>query len=242
MLLMSAGCLLRSGPGARTPNPALPSMTAPEDTHSTHDNAGGVPTEAELIEYLQDVDQPVSLDRLAKATGATRDQLKSRVQELDERGLIIVSIGLYHVTTQMAEGVHPVADGGPRVDDVDVEVAAELTPAEIYTVLSNERRREVIRTVARKARRDGVGETYAPVSPLAEAVTSSESDFAPASDAPADEQHATYVSLVQTHLPLLDDFGVVEYYSRVQKVGATDTLLALDVVMNTVDDVAVEVP
>jgi len=71
-------------------------------------------------------------------------------------------------------------------------------------------------------------------------VTASESDFAATSDALADDQHATYVSLVQTHLPLLDDLSVVEYYSRVQKVGATDTLLALDAVMDVVDDVAME--
>lgn len=208
-------------------------MTAREGTRSSTDNSNGAPTDATLIDYLDDVDGPVSLDRLVERTGATRDALKSRLEELETRGLIIVSVGLYHVAIRLVDGVEPVADGGRPQSVGDVDLPAE----EIYTILSNERRRETLRFLAELAERDG--ESYAPVSPLAAVVCASNDDFSPATEDPdGDEQHSTYVSLVQTHLPLLHDLGAVEYYSRVQKVGPTDSGLAIAQLMDVVDKAA----
>ena len=211
-------------------------MTTPEDTRPTGDNTGGVPTEAALIDYLQDVDRPVSLDQLAKATGATRDALKARLEQLESRGLIIVSMGLYHVTISLVDGGQPIADGGRAQSITDVD----LLPEQIYTILSNERRRETLRVLARQAERDDNETTYAPVSPLAAVVCASDEDFSPAGDPGADDQHSTYVALTQTHLPLLHDLGAVEYHSRVQKVSPTDAGLALAHLMDVVDDAAAE--
>ena len=207
---------------------------ANEDTRSSTDNSTGAPTDAKLIDYLDDVDRPVSLDRLAKRTGATRDALKARVEELEARGLIIVSMGLYHVAIRLVDGVEPVADGGRPQSVGDVDLPAEA----IYTILSNERRRETLRFLAELTERND-GETYAPVSPLAAVVCASGDDFTPATETPdKDDQHSTYVSLVQTHLPLLHDLGAVEYYSRVQKVGPTDSGLAIAQLMDVVDEAA----
>lgn len=205
------------------------------DTRPTTDNTGGVPTEAALIEYLQDVDRPVSLDQLAKATGATRDGLKVRVESLEERGLIIVSMGLYYVTVRLVNGVQPIADGGtPTLIDA-VGDDLNLTPAEVHTVLANERRRETISVLARQAQQDGSEETYVSVSSLSTSVCaaggSDRADIAP------DDRHATYVTLTQTHLPLLHDFGVVEYYRRVKKVHPTETTSKLDKVLTAIDDI-----
>ena len=208
-------------------------MTAPEDTRSSTDNSTGAPTDAALIDYLDNVDRPVSIDCLIKRTGATRDALEARLGELEARGLIIVSMSLYHVTVRLVDSVEPVADGGRPQSVGDVDLPAE----EIYTILSNERRRETLRFLAELAERDG--ESYAPVSPLAAVVCASNDDFSPATEDPdRNEQHSTYVSLVQTHLPLLHDLGAVEYYSRVQKVGPTDSGLAIAQLMDVVDKAA----
>ena len=203
-----------------------------EDTRPTGDNTGGAPTEAELIDYLRDVDRPVSLDQLAKATGATRDALKTRLEQLEARGLIIVSMGLYHVTVSLVDGGQPIADGGHAQPVADVD----LLPEQIYTILSNERRRETLRFLSRLSERDG--ETYAPVSPLSAVVCASGEEFGPAGGPADGDQHATYVALTQTHLPLLHDLGAVEYYSRVQKVAPTDIGLALAQLMDVVDGAA----
>lgn len=207
-------------------------MTTPESTRPTGDNTGGAPTEAELIDHLQDIDRPVSLDQLAKATGAARDTLKGRLERLEARGLIIISIGLYYVTVSLVDGSQLVVDGGRAHPVADID----LSPEQIYTILSNERRRETLRFLSRLADRDA--ETYAPVGPLSAVVCASGEEFCPKTGGDDDDQHATYVALTQTHLPLLHDLGAVEYYSRVQKVAPTDIGLALTELMDIVDGAA----
>lgn len=213
-------------------------MTTRNDTRPAIDNSGGVPTEAALIEYLNNVERPVSLDQLANATEATPEQLKTRVESLKKRGLIVISIGLYHVTVRLVDNVQPVADGGKVEERVSVDYMIDLTPSEVYTVLSNERRRRTIRILARQLRQNGDEETYASVSPLAAVLCASQEGFSSATT--TNDQHSMYVTLTQTHLPLLHDLGAVEYYSRVQKVQPTDATLALDQLMDVVDDVASE--
>lgn len=210
-------------------------MTTSEDTRPGRHNAGdGAPTEAALINHLADVDRPGSLQQLADRLGTTRDQLKARVESLEERGLIIVSIGLYHVSVGLVDGVQPISDGGTPAP---TDSALDLTPDEVHTVLSNERRRETIRTLGRQARQDGDEETYVSVPSLSAAVCASDPGGVPADDTTASDQHATYVTLTQTHLPLLHDLGVVEYYSRVKKVSPTDTTLTLTAVLDLIDGV-----
>lgn len=210
-------------------------MTTPEDTRPGRHNTGdGAPTDAELINYLADVDRSVSLTQLTDRLGVTREQLKARIESLEERGLIIVSIGLYHVGVRLVEGVQPIADGGGLELVDDVAGGLDVTPADVYTALSNERRRETIRVLARQSRQDDSEETYVAVSSLSEAVCASGEDFSSADDLTPNNKHATYVTLTQTHLPLLDDLDVVEYYSRVQKVRPTDAILVLDAVLDMV--------
>jgi biotin operon repressor len=209
---------------------------ADDDTRSARDNTGGTPTEAALIEHLQDVDRPVSLDQLSKATGATREALKTRLEQLEARGQIIVSMGLYHVTVSLVDGAQPIADGGRKLDVDDVDLA----PEQIYTLLSNERRRETLRVLAKETARQEETPFYAPVSPLAAVVCTADEEFTPASVPDSGGQHSTYVALTQTHLPLLQDFGAVEYFSRVQKVRLTQDGRALAQLMDVVDDVATE--
>ena len=209
-------------------------MTTDQDTRSASDNSGGVPTDEELLGYLQEINRSISLKQLAESLGATRARLKPRIKSLEQKGLIIASIGLYHVSVRAVGSAQPVTDGGTP----DVVSDVDLTTEQILTLLSNERRRETIRVLARQSRRDGDETTYAPVSPLSAVVCASDEDFAPASDASTDDQHSTYVALTQTHLPLLHDNEVIEYHSRVQKVEPTGAVLALDQLLDIVDDVA----
>ncbi|SNR67947.1 DUF7344 domain-containing protein [Halorubrum vacuolatum] len=197
-------------------------MTTPEDTRPGRDNSTArAPIDVELINHLMEAGESVSIEYLADQLGVTRDRVKRRVRKLEEKGLIIVSIGLYHASVSLAGGVYPVSDGGdtPELDD-----------AVIYTALSNGRRRAVIRTLAEEARQAGGDETYVAVSALADVVHASEEGTPPSG------RHATYVSLTQTHLPLLDDLGVVEYYERVQKVHPV-LAITLDEVLDTVSGI-----
>lgn len=202
---------------------------ATEDTHSTTDNTGGVPTQAALIEYLQDVDRPVSLDQLASATVATREGLKPRLEQLEARGLIIVSMGLYHVTISLVDGPHLVADGGRDPNTLDLD----LTETELFRAVSCQRRRELIRLLA-----DGAGwqndEYYFNVSMLAEQLTAAESNAVDGISGDRDHRHSVYVALSQQHLPALDEIGVIDYYDRPQKLSIRGDLLEIAALLELV--------
>lgn len=212
-------------------------MTANDDTRSTRHNTGdGALTDAALINYLDDVDCPVAISMLAKRTGATRKEVTTQLKALEQRDVVSVSAGLQHVTVQLVDDVEPVADGGcvTRLSAVD------LTPAEVFQILSNERRRELIALLAQRVdATGGTDDLYVPVSPAAAVVCSEHSDFEPGSRLPEDAgHHATYNALTQTHLPLLDELGVVDYFDGAQKIAPTDVLLELAELMDVVDDAA----
>lgn len=213
-------------------------MTTSEDTRPERHNTGdGVPTTAELINHLADAGGPVDLSTLTDQTGISRGVLKAHLASLEERGLVIVSIGLYHVSVQLVDGVHPIPDGGaPELPTEELDIL-DLTPTDVFMALSAQRRRETIRVLARQSRQQESKETYVDVSSLSEMVCRSGVEVSTTSQLDTDERHATYVGLTQTHLPLLDNFEIVEYYERVQKVSPTDAALTLDAVISMIDAV-----
>lgn len=77
----------------------------------------------------------------------------------------------------------------------------ELSPGQIHDVLRNDRRRLVLARLR-------TGEGVETVSELAEHVGSVETGESPP---PRNVRQSAYVSLHQTHLPKLDDLGIVAY-------------------------------
>ncbi len=88
--------------------------------------------------------------------------------------------------------------GAPESDAAD-----ELSPAEAHGVLRNDRRRLVLE----RLRTTGDAET---VSDLAEHIGGAEAGESPP---PRNVRQSVYVSLHQTHLPKLDELGIVDYDS-----------------------------
>ena len=82
-----------------------------------------------------------------------------------------------------------------------VDSGRSLSPAEIHDVLRNDRRRLVLE----RLRENGGTET---VSELAEHIGAIEAGESPP---PRNVRQSVYVSLHQTHLPKLDDLGIVTY-------------------------------
>lgn len=76
-----------------------------------------------------------------------------------------------------------------------------LPEADLYTVLSNRRRRETLAELLRKQDEVSVRE-------LSEVIAAKESGERPA---PRKVRESVYVSLHQTHLPTLDENGLIEY-------------------------------
>ena len=79
----------------------------------------------------------------------------------------------------------------------------ELTQAELFDVFSNARRR---RTVQYLKRQGGACD----LAPLVERVAARENDVDP-DDVTRTQRRRVYISLYQTHLPMLEDHGIVDW-------------------------------
>jgi hypothetical protein len=103
--------------------------------------------------------------------------------------------------------------------------AGNLDESEVYDILRNDRRRFVIDTL-----RDDGGR--ATVGSLADQLASEESGESPP---PKNVRQSVYVSLHQTHLPRLDEAGVVAYDATSKEVELLDGAEAVTVYMEVVE-------
>ena len=92
------------------------------------------------------------------------------------------------------------------------DVQGELESSEIHNVLRNERRRRAIEYLGERNGTHTVDE-------LAKHIASLETGDSPP---PHDVRKSVYVSLHQTHLPKLDELGIVEYDLRSKELVLTD--------------------
>jgi hypothetical protein len=102
---------------------------------------------------------------------------------------------------------------------------AELAETEIHDVLRNDRRRLTIECL--REAEDG----RLSVRDLAEQVATLETGQDPA---PRNKRQSVYVSLHQTHLPKLDDLGIVSYQSDAKMVTLQDRIRQVEVYMEIV--------
>jgi len=79
--------------------------------------------------------------------------------------------------------------------------SVDLSPVEIHDVLSNERRKMVIDLLCEE--RTGISARH-----LSEYIAERETGESPP---PRNKRQSAYVSLHQTHLPKLDELGIIEY-------------------------------
>ncbi|QLD87373.1 hypothetical protein HWV23_02040 [Natronomonas halophila] len=106
----------------------------------------------------------------------------------------------------------------------DAETNGALEEGDIHDVLRNGRRRLAI-----KALRDRNGQ--ASVRDLAEEVAARETGEDPP---PKNKRQSVYVSLHQTHLPKLDDLGILEYDGESKTVTLADRVEEVEVYMEVV--------
>ncbi len=100
----------------------------------------------------------------------------------------------------------------------------ELDESQIHNVLRNDRRRETIRYLRQ------TGDSLA-VDDLAEHIATLETGESPP---PRNVRKSVYVSLHQTHLPKLDDLGIVEYDQRSKELVLNDRAREVEVYMEVV--------
>ena len=113
-----------------------------------------------------------------------------------------------------------------KLEDPERNRSSELDESQIHNVLRNERRR---RTIEQLREYDGT----MTVDELAEHIATLESDESPA---PRKVRKSVYVSLHQTHLPKLDDLGIVEYDQQSKELRLTERAQEVEVYMEVVPE------
>jgi len=100
----------------------------------------------------------------------------------------------------------------------------ELDAGQIHDILRNDRRRLAIKCLREMGGRLTVRD-------LSEEVATRETGESPA---PRDKRRSVYVSLHQTHLPKLDDLGIVDYDTEVKEVQLQDRAAQITTYMEVV--------
>ncbi len=95
-----------------------------------------------------------------------------------------------------------------------------VTAGEVFELLSNQRRRHVVRALSA-----GTGDTE--LRPLSREVAALENEKPPA-DVTPEERRRVYNALQQFHLPKLDEAGALDYDQRRGTVSSTDGLSRLE--------------
>ncbi|SNZ18328.1 hypothetical protein SAMN06269185_3329 [Natronoarchaeum philippinense] len=107
--------------------------------------------------------------------------------------------------------------------------AIDLAPDDVYTVLSAERRRHVLLIL------DGNVAGKVPLRELARQVASRETDTE-RSAVSTDSIQPTYVSLYQSHLPVLDRHGAVEWDQELNLICEGNSVSGLANIIREIDD------
>jgi hypothetical protein len=166
--------------------------------------------------------------------------LKRILDQLDQDGYIAVDQGFSVVRIARTDKPRPVADGGQPVGVPSVDLAAQ----DIFTALCNDRRRHAIRLLAYVGVGgdedaddidDGENLAYVEVTDLADMLLRVEHGLRVGESLDSDARTSVYVTLTQSHLPLLDTMGVLEYHERPKKVGVGETVRSLAALLRTID-------
>ncbi|HKJ60311.1 MAG TPA: hypothetical protein VKA37_13855 [Halobacteriales archaeon] len=102
---------------------------------------------------------------------------------------------------------------------------ADLAAVDIHDVLSNERRRMVLSILHEEDTRSTTARD------LSERIAEMETGQSPP---PRNIRQSAYVSLHQTHLPKLDELGIIDYDESAKTVTLTDRARQVSVYMETV--------
>jgi DNA-binding transcriptional ArsR family regulator len=204
-------------------------MTANDNRTRSPDNSGDEftgesgavsdPNAQEILEYLENVES-CTFDELQGATRLPHSFLKQLLRRLEAQDLVDRDQGFHEV--RLARSGPPVAtDGGQPVGaDLQTFEGLYFQPESFFEVLCNERRRRSIRLLGAAYKRERSKPAddrvqYFDVGQLATVLSIAATD---GTGVDQDTRESLYVTLVQQHLPILKEHGLLSYYERAKKV------------------------
>ena len=103
----------------------------------------------------------------------------------------------------------------------DSRTEGEISDADVFEILSNRRRRFALHAIKRR-------EEPIELSELSEQIAAWEMDTEP-DQISYEDRRGVYMTLKTTHIPMMDERGVVEFEQQTKTVRSTDLLSKLDV-------------
>jgi len=201
-------------------------MTASHTDDTESDNSGVVREDIDVQALHRHIRNRggATLSGLSKRLGVREDRLRELLRDLESEGVVTVEAKMHAVHVDVVDDEYIATDGGFLSsllgwDDGDVE-EIDLSQRTVYNIISNERRRRLIRFCGMFYSDEK--EVYLQVKTLSGMIPVAV--YALRRHELTDElEERCYTSLVQTHLPMLDDAGVIEYYERPKKIRLTET-------------------
>ena len=89
-----------------------------------------------------------------------------------------------------------------------------IDPDDVFTAMSNSRRRQVLLSLTQSSKPQTVSDLAREIAAIEHLVDPSE--------VTGEQRTTVYVALIQSHLEMMDDLGVVDYDERGKRVEATD--------------------
>jgi hypothetical protein len=198
-------------------------MTAGDSFDAREENSGvGTVDEQAVLEYLRRYDG-ATIEGLINATGGTEGHIRAIISKLKDAGQVRIQPRHHSVRIEPLTGVDagedPATDGGGVLQRLGNLLTGddqrlEMTPQQLYHLLSSNRRRKIVRLLAGMYDPDEA--FYIGTRELASELADSE-----AAEPTTNDVHRMYVSLTQVHLPVLDSSGVVDHHDRDEKIRPT---------------------
>ena len=203
-------------------------MTARDDTHRDTVKPNGAHDDdvQQIVTLLRQRSGSATVDYLRELSEYPEAQLRACLDELRADGKIDVRTGVESVRIELREqtgGDRPIiTDGSGCVGHLDLSTPSGV----VFDLLSNERRRELIKLLAEKTPAKAPGETYHEIRHLATTLAASQVGVRPG-ELTHQQRNRVYISLCQVHAEALDHTGVATYHKRVKKISPSKDVHAL---------------
>jgi hypothetical protein len=214
-------------------------MTADDHTHRERVNPTGAHDKdvQQIVTLLRQCGGSATMDYLRSLTEFEEPKLRACLDYFEEIKQIDILVKCNSIYVKILEGD---SRGQPVLTDGSGHLGeniVSLTPDEIFDILSNTRRRQLIIKLAELTPTGEGGETHLKIGKIATAVAVARHGVSP-EELSHDDRHRAYVSLTQVHAETLEDYGVAEYHKRVKKITPKSDVHALAAIIKAVEAAA----
>jgi|GEM_PF-3297212 len=210
--------------------------TEPNCPSAINSGADHEPDASDILNFIRSRDA-TTLEQVALRAEITEGLAETILRDLEAQDLVTVTARLHCVrvaATDTERDFNPPRTDGSTPDESTLHrlknvlttdtASLPISESELYKALSNDRRRGLIRLLAATTDGHHTDGACIELNDAARILASAETDGEPTDD----DVHRCYVALMQQHAPLLDNLGLIDYHSKVQKIEPTEHIVLVE--------------